>query len=76
MSNGQHDLERFRMFRIPEAPEVSESSAMIEIQPGEQLSTSKKPYTKPQLIVHGTVGELTHSGGQRQRDGIFTRAPS
>lgn len=65
------------MFRIPEAPEVSESSVMNEVEPGEgQLHNGKKPYTKPRLIVHGTVGDLTQSGGQRQRDGIFTRAPS
>lgn len=37
---------------------------------------ARKPYKKPVLIVHGTVGELTQTGGQRRRDGINTRAPS
>jgi len=36
----------------------------------------RRPYEKPQLIQHGTIGELTQSGGNRQRDAIFTRALS
>ncbi len=33
----------------------------------------KKPYEKPELVSHGTVGELTQSGGRRHRDGVATR---
>lgn len=36
----------------------------------------RNPYKKPRLVVHGTVGELTQSGGNRRRDGINSRAPS
>jgi hypothetical protein len=32
----------------------------------------RKPYQKPTLVVHGTVGELTQSGGRRRRDGFRT----
>ena len=35
--------------------------------------TQKRQYEKPELIVHGTLGELTQSGGNRHRDGVFTR---
>jgi len=37
---------------------------------------ARKPYKKPLLVVHGTVGELTQTGGNRRRDGINSRAPS
>jgi len=33
----------------------------------------KQPYERPELVVHGTVGELTQSGGARHHDGVFTR---
>jgi len=33
----------------------------------------KKLYEKPELVNHGTVGELTQSGGRRHRDGVATR---
>jgi len=36
----------------------------------------RRPYEKPRLTEHGTIGELTQSGGNRQRDAIFTRALS
>lgn len=36
----------------------------------------RKRYEKPRLVVHGTVAELTQSGGVRRRDGIITRSPS
>ena len=39
-------------------------------------SEPKKPYEKPVLVAHGTVAELTQTGGDRRRDGIVTRAPS
>lgn len=33
----------------------------------------KKPYEKPALVVHGSVGRLTQTGGSNQHpDGIFT----
>lgn len=35
--------------------------------------SDKRKYEKPELIVHGTVGELTQSGGNRHHDGIVTR---
>jgi hypothetical protein len=41
-----------------------------------ELETPRRPYEKPELVVYGTLGELTLSGGNRQRDGVFTRAPS
>ena len=34
---------------------------------------AKKSYTKPELVMLGTVGELTQSGGALHRDGVFTR---
>lgn len=37
------------------------------------LETPKKPYEKPELVNHGTVGELTQSGGRKHRDGVATR---
>lgn len=39
----------------------------------EQAKTQKRPYEKPELVVHGTLGELTQSGGARHHDGVFTR---
>lgn len=36
----------------------------------------KRPYEKPRLVIHGTVAELTQSGGQRRRDGFRTKAVS
>ena len=34
---------------------------------------NKKPYEKPVLIVHGSVGRLTQTGGSNQHpDGVFT----
>lgn len=33
----------------------------------------KRQYEKPRLVIHGTLGELTQSGGNRHRDGVFTR---
>lgn len=36
-------------------------------------SSEKRPYEKPILIVHGSVGELTQSGGNRHHDGVLTR---
>jgi hypothetical protein len=42
--------------------------------PNEQAKTAKRPYQKPELIVHGTLGELTQAGGtQGHPDGLFTR---
>ena len=36
-------------------------------------SVEKKPYQKPELVVHGSVGLLTQTGGTNQHpDGIFT----
>jgi hypothetical protein len=33
----------------------------------------KKPYQKPELVAHGSVGLLTQTGGTNQHpDGIFT----
>jgi hypothetical protein len=37
---------------------------------------ARKPYEKPVLMFHGTVGELTQTGGNRRRDALLTRAPS
>jgi len=36
----------------------------------------KRPYEKPRLVVHGTVAELTQSGGRRRRDGFRTNSTS
>lgn len=36
-------------------------------------AVEKKVYQKPTLIVHGSVGRLTQTGGTNQHpDGIFT----
>ncbi|MET0793341.1 MAG: lasso RiPP family leader peptide-containing protein [Polyangiaceae bacterium] len=36
-------------------------------------ASEKKPYEKPELVVHGSVGRLTQTGGTNQHpDGIFT----
>ena len=33
----------------------------------------KKRYEKPELVVHGSVGRLTQTGGTNQHpDGVFT----
>ncbi len=37
---------------------------------------AKRTYVKPVLEVHGTVAELTQSGGNRRRDALLTRGPS
>ena len=37
------------------------------------VNTGKRQYEKPELVVHGTLGELTQSGGARHHDGVFTR---
>lgn len=39
----------------------------------EKAKTEKRQYEKPELVVHGTLGELTQSGGNRHHDGVFTR---
>ncbi len=44
-----------------------------ETEPVSSQPGKKKPYEKPELVNHGTVGELTQSGGRRHRDGIATR---
>jgi hypothetical protein len=37
------------------------------------LAPAKKPYEKPELVAHGSVGRLTQTGGSNQHpDGIFT----
>jgi hypothetical protein len=37
------------------------------------LVQGKKPYQKPELVLHGSVGRLTQTGGSNQHpDGIFT----
>ncbi len=42
--------------------------------PNEQAKTAKRQYEKPELVVHGTLGELTQAGGsQGHPDGAFTR---
>lgn len=41
--------------------------------PEQTAKTEKRPYEKPELVVHGTLGELTQSGGDRHRDGVFSR---
>lgn len=38
-----------------------------------EVPAQKRKYEKPELVTHGTVGELTQSGGNRQHDGVFTR---
>ena len=38
-----------------------------------RVESAKRPYEKPVLLNHGTVGELTQSGGALHRDGVFTR---
>jgi hypothetical protein len=38
-----------------------------------QLKTEKRQYERPEVVVHGTLGELTQSGGNRHHDGVFTR---
>lgn len=42
----------------------------------ENPGPAKKAYKKPKLVIHGTVAELTKSGGDRARDGLITQAPS
>jgi len=33
----------------------------------------RKPYEKPELVAHGSVGRVTQTGGSNQHpDGIFT----
>jgi hypothetical protein len=49
-------------------PETRQSSAA-----GVTLASEKKVYEKPELVVHGSVGRLTQTGGNNQHpDGIFT----
>lgn len=49
-------------------PETRLNSAMDAPRTGE-----KKPYQKPELVVHGSVGRLTQTGGTTQHpDGVFT----
>ena len=39
----------------------------------DQARTVKRPYEKPELVVHGTLGALTQAGGsQGHPDGAFT----
>lgn len=38
-----------------------------------EAKPEKRKYEKPELFVHGTLGELTLSGGTRHHDGVFTR---
>lgn len=38
-----------------------------------RVESVKRPYVKPVLLNHGTVGDLTQSGGNLHRDGVFTR---
>jgi hypothetical protein len=44
-----------------------------ETDPVSSEPAKKKQYEKPELVSHGTVGELTQSGGRRHRDGVATR---
>ena len=40
----------------------------------EQTKTEKRHYQKPALVVHGTLGELTQTGGTTGHpDGIFSK---
>jgi hypothetical protein len=42
--------------------------------PNEQAKTAKRRYEKPEVVVHGTLGELTQAGSaQGHPDGVFTR---
>jgi hypothetical protein len=41
-----------------------------------ETSTVRKRYQKPVLVVHGTVAELTLSGGRKKRDAFKDKAPS
>lgn len=52
---------------------------MEQTTPPETAETEenrRRPYEKPVLTVHGSVGELTQTGGARRRDGFRTRAVS
>ena len=42
---------------------------------GEQpeVKPARRAYEKPELVIYGTLGELTQSGGNRHHDGVFTR---
>jgi hypothetical protein len=52
-----------------------EAQLMNPESPGEltEAKPEKRKYEKPRLFVHGTLGELTQSGGNRHHDGLFTR---
>jgi hypothetical protein len=45
-------------------------------RPAREADKQKKPYAKPELVVYGTIAELTQAGGDRRRDALLTRAPS
>jgi len=38
-----------------------------------ELVSTKKKYERPELVNHGTVADLTQSGGNAHRDGVFSR---
>jgi len=45
----------------------------LDLIPDAAPSVQKKPYQKPELVAHGSVGRLTQTGGTNQHpDGIFT----
>lgn len=47
--------------------DTQSSGAQPEVKP------TRRPYEKPELVIYGTLGELTQSGGNRHHDGVFTR---
>lgn len=49
---------------------------MAEAEDTQPPAGQKKHYEKPALHVHGTLAELTQSGGRRRRDALLTRSPS
>lgn len=62
------------MFGPPQATKRNVDTALND----EQVSPpnpacEKRAYEKPVLVVHGSVGELTQSGGNRHHDGVLSR---
>ena len=50
-----------------------ESEIRLDRAPDATLRREKKPYEKPELVVHGSVGRVTQTGGTNQHpDGVFT----
>ncbi len=60
------------MSRPLDATNVIVEASLTDVQQPNPPAEKQK-YEKPVLVVHGTVGELTQSGGNRHHDGVLSR---